>query len=166
MEKQALRDLFDIHYRENRRVWSRVTTLSDEQFTRELDSVTGSIRAQLVHMVAEENLWVNYLWHDGIEFLQEADFPSRPAIRYEWDELEEEILDFVDDLTPTELEREVAPDFLNGTSVKIREVLLQLIDQASERRAQILAGLQRIDAPHPRQKASGYCLGGQMTQTL
>lgn len=152
LDKQLFTTLFDCHYWANRQVWSCVIALTDEQFTRDLGNFIGSIRAQLVHMMAEENLWVNYLWHDEVEFLKEAQFPTRAAIRTEWDALEAEMRDFIDGLTPAELTQEVTPGFLApSTGLKVWEILWHIIKHATERRAQVIAGLRHLGlstAPH------------------
>ncbi len=152
MDKQLFTTLFDYHYWANRQVWSGVMTLTDEQFTRDLDNFIGSIRAQLVHTMAEENLWVNYLWHGEVEFLKEAQFPTRAAIRTEWEALEAEMRDFIDELMPAELTQEVTPGFLAcSTGLKVWEILWHIINHATERRVLVSAGLRHLGisiAPH------------------
>jgi uncharacterized damage-inducible protein DinB len=146
--KNSLIRLFDDHYRANRRLWRAVMALSDEQFTQAPDDGGPSIRTQIVRMVANENLWVDYLWHGEVEFLQESQIPTRASIRVEWDALEEEMCDFIDELSPAELERRVEPTFLHtGTSLTIGEILLQIINDAVESRAQLHLHLHRLGVP-------------------
>jgi uncharacterized damage-inducible protein DinB len=148
LDKSSLTRLFDHHYRANRRLWRAVMALSDEQFSQAPDDGNPSIQTQIVRMVANENLWVNYLWHGEVEFLQESQIPTRASIRVEWDALEEEMCDFVDELSPAELERRVEPTFLNaGASLKIGEILLQIINDAVESRAQLRLHLNRLGIP-------------------
>src|SRR5690606_41072615 len=68
-----------------------------------------------LRMVATENLWINYLWHGGVEFLDETHLPTRALLREEWKALEEEIRDFLDELSPADLNRRVTPPFLKRT---------------------------------------------------
>ncbi len=145
MDKQSLARLFKYHYWANRRLWRAVMTLSEKQFTQTLSDGSPSIRTQIVRMVANENLWVNYLWHGEVEFLHEAQLPTRASIREEWDALEEEMLDFIDELSPAELESRVEPVFLNtGVSLTVWEILLQIINDATANRAQMRLHLQRL----------------------
>ena len=157
MDKLSLKNLFDFHYWANRRLWRSVMALSDEQFTQVLSDGSPSVRAQLVHMVANENLWVNYLWHGEVEFLRESQLPTRASIRAEWDALEEEMRDFIDELSLAELESQVEPAFLNtGASLRVSEILLQIINHAAESRAQICLHLHRLGSPAPAQDFVGF----------
>ncbi len=70
-DKASLSRLFDDHYRASHRLWQTVMALSDEQFRHAPGNGHPSIQTQIVRMVANENLWVNYLWHGEVEFLQE-----------------------------------------------------------------------------------------------
>jgi len=152
MDKQSLTRLFNYHYWANRRLWDSVMALSEKQFTQALSDGSPPIRTQIVRMVAHENLWVNYLWHGEVEFLQESYLPTRACIRAEWDALEEEMRDFIDDLSPAELESQVEPPFLNAeVSLKMWEILLQIIHQATESRAQMCLHLHRLGSPAPAQ---------------
>ncbi len=148
MDKQSLTRLFHYHYWANRQLWRAVMALSEGQFTQPLGNGSPSIRAQIVRMVATENLWVNYLWHGEVEFLQVSHLPTRAAIRAEWDALQEEMLDFIDELSPPELERQVDPPFLNaGVSLTVCQSLLQIIHQAAGGRIQLRFHLGRLGAP-------------------
>ena len=152
MDKQSLIRLFNYHYWANRPLWRSVMALSEKQFTQALSDGSPSIRTQIVRMVANENLWVNYLWHGEVEFLQESHIPTQASIRAEWDALEEEMRDFIDELSPAELESWVEPAFLNtGVSLRVWEILLQIINHATESRAQIRLHLDRLGSPAPAQ---------------
>jgi uncharacterized damage-inducible protein DinB len=77
VDRDSLIRLFIDHYRANRRLWRAVMALSDEQFTQAPGDSGPSIRTQIVRMVANENLWVDYLWHGEVEFLQESNPNAR-----------------------------------------------------------------------------------------
>lgn len=150
MDKPALTRLLDYHYWANRQLWRPVMALSEAQFTQPVSDTSPSLRTLLVRMVANENLWVNYLWHGDVEFLQEAQLPTRASIRAEWDALEEEIRDFVDELSPAALQRQVQPVFLSaGTSLRVWEILLQIINDATACRAQVRLYLHQLGSPAP-----------------
>lgn len=145
MDKQALIRLFNYHYWANDQLWRSVASLSDRQFTRPLNDGGPSIRTQIVSMVANENLWVNYLWHGEVEFLHESQLPTRASIREEWDALEEEMRDFIHELNPADLASRVEPAFL-GTDVSFQvwEILLQVINHATDCRARVCLHMQRL----------------------
>lgn len=150
MDKPSLKELFDYHYWANHQLWPAVMALSDEQFTQPRDE-GPSIHAQIIQMVANENLWVNYLWHGEVEFLQEKHLPTRDRIRAEWDALEEEIRDFIDEVMPAELESIVKPPFLNGGALRTWEALMQVIHRAAESRAQLRLQLRHLGLSVPAQ---------------
>ncbi len=150
MERESLIKLFDYHYWANRQLWHSAIALTDWQFTRTLDDGSPSVQAQIINMVAYENLWVNYLWHGEIEFLHEAQLPTRASIRQEWDALEEEIRDFLDEQGPSELQRPFEPPFLpNPAPLKMWEVLIQIVHHAVGCRAQLCPQLARLGALPP-----------------
>lgn len=147
MDKNTVTSLFHYHYWANRQLWRSVVALSDAQFAQAPADGAPSIQAQLACMVSNENLWVNYLWHGEVEFLEAEQLPTRASIRTEWDALEEEILDYLDEMTPAELSRRVDPPFLTSrTPVRVWEVLLHVVHHAIEQRAQVSLHLQRIGA--------------------
>jgi uncharacterized damage-inducible protein DinB len=157
MKKQTLISLFNYHYWANRRLWLSVSALSDQQFSQLQSDGGPSIKTQVVHMVANENLWVNYLWHNEVEFLQESDFQTRSCIQHEWEALEEEILDFIDELTAATLEQLIEPDFLDEDQpMKVWQILLQIINQASDNRSQIRLCLDRLGSPLPTEDFSDF----------
>lgn len=157
MDKRSLKRLFNYHYYANRQLWSSVMMLSDQQFTQAQSDGSPSIRTQIVHMVANENLWVNFLWHGEVEFLQEFHLPTRASIREEWDALEEEILDFIDELSPAELNRQVEPTFLDmGGFPRVWEILLQIVSHAAESRTQICLHLHRLGSLPLAQKFTDF----------
>jgi uncharacterized damage-inducible protein DinB len=157
VDKESLTRLFDYHYWANRRLWRSVMALSDRQFTQPLNDGSPSIQAQLVRMVANENLWLNYLWHGEVEILQEVQIPTRTSLRVECDALEEEMYDFIDELSPADLECQIEPPFLNADiSLKIWEILLQVINYAVECRAQLRLHLYRLGFPAPTQDFIDY----------
>lgn len=144
MDKQSLIRLFNHHYRANHQLWNSIAALNDKQFTQTPSDGSPSIRTQIVGMVANENLWVNYLWHGEVEFLQDCQFPTRTCIRGEWDALEEEMLDFIEELSAAALESQVEPAFLTkSASLKLWEILVQVIHKAAQSRAQLYLHLRR-----------------------
>ncbi len=118
--------------------------LDDEQRHTDLQYSIGSVHSQLVHMVTIENLWINYLWHGEVEFLPASSFPTLAQLREEWDALEEEMRDYLTTLTDADLEQEIEIDFLPVPILKLRDVLLQIINHATDHRTQILAGIHRL----------------------
>lgn len=161
MNVQELTRLFDYMYWANCQMWECVLTLDETQLTTDLNYSIGSVQAQLVHMVMMENLWINYLWHDEVEFLNESYLPSLFKIREEWDALEEEMRDYLSTLTNEDLEYEIQADFLSLPPLKLRDILLQLVNHATDHRAQILAGIHRLGGQTVPQDYTNYLVQHQ-----
>ena len=160
MDKQSLIHLFDYHYWANERLWQSIAALSEEQYTGADGDGGPSVRALCVRMVATENLWINYLWHGGVEFLDETHLPTRALLREEWKALEEEIRDFLDELSPADLNRRVTPPFLKPeASLKVWEALLQVINHGTETRAQVRLRLDRIGTTTAVQDSLSFVTG-------
>ena len=167
MSKSLLIILLDYHYWAHARVWACVEALSDEDFRRDLNDGSGSIHEQLVQMMAAENLWVNFLWHDAVEYLTTEQFPTRAAIQREWRALEEEMRDFIESLSDEELQREVAPPFwIIHTRLKVWESLLHVFNNAVDSRARVLTSLEMVGAPTTTQDFSEHVAAGRVFHPL
>ncbi len=148
MDKQSLTRLFAYHYWANKQLWSSIMALSEQQFVQVPSDGSPSIRTQVIRMVSNENLWVNYLWHDEVEFLRDCHVPTRASIRQEWDALQEEICDFITVLSPADLDSQVHAPFLNQEIAPcVWEILLNIIQQSAESRAQLCLHLRRLGSP-------------------
>lgn len=144
MTIEQLTQLFDYMYWANCQMWQCVIELDEDQLTTDPGYSIGSIRAQLVHMMTIDNLWINYLWHGEVEFLQADHFLTLSQIRTEWDALEEEARDYLSTLTSDNLAQWVAPPFLNLPTMKLGDMLIQLVNHSTDHRAQILAGIHGV----------------------
>src|SRR5256885_12699181 len=96
----------------NNRVLQAASTLTAEEFTRDLGGSFRSVRDTLVHIVGSESTWLTYwiepapssaflpdLWtrHDAL-FYPTA-FPALAAVRRKWAEVEREQIEFVNRVT-------------------------------------------------------------------
>ncbi len=139
-----LRSLFDAMYQENHQMWAYLLELHVDQLKINMEITNGSIHSLLVQMMCNENLWVNYLWHDEVEYLRVSEFPTLAKIRHEWDALEVEMKDYLSTLTVDDLGRVVDTCSLNLPSVTLIEILTQVVNYAASCRTQILAGIHEL----------------------
>ena len=97
MNANAFRHFYDYHFTENRKIWdSYVTPLSYEQFTQDADYSHGSVRNQIVHIMSTDDAWFSGL--RGVENPQPfnpADFDDRKIIRAHWDNVEQNMRDYL-----------------------------------------------------------------------
>lgn len=147
IQMDELKRLFDEMYRANRQMWACVQELREDQLALDLGYLNGSIRFRLVQMICNENLWVNFLWHGEVEYLQEVNFPTLAQIRQEWDALEAEMRDYLSTLTPADLECTVELDSLNLPQHSLSDILLWVVNQATRYRTQILSGIHQMCRP-------------------
>ena len=96
----------------NNRILQAASTLSAEEFTRDLGGSFRSVRDTLVHIVGSESTWLTYwiepspssafltdLWtrHDAL--FNPTAFPDLVAVRRKWAEVEKEQIQFVNRVT-------------------------------------------------------------------
>jgi uncharacterized damage-inducible protein DinB len=140
----------------NGRTLQAASTLSPEQFTRDLDGSFRSVRDTLVHIVAGEWGWLTYwkeaspsaasladLW-DRCEtlFHQEA-FPNITAVQLKWGEVEKEQTEFVKRLTQGDLQRMLP---LRTTRLSLAHLMQHLVNHSTYHRGQVALMMRQLDA--------------------
>lgn len=149
MNPEYFNRLYQYNFWAHQRVWDCVMELSPAEFELELDYSIGSIRTQVVHTMGVEHWWITFLCEGYLSFLAVEEYPTRTTIRAKWDEVEAYVLNYIQSLTPAELERDVKPPFWENYQrpVKVWEALLQVANHSTDHRAQTLAGLHQLGAP-------------------
>ncbi len=139
MNANAFRHFYNYHFSENHILWDRyITTLSQEQFTRDVDYSHGSVRNQILHLISADDTWFSQL--RGIELpepLAPADFKDRQFIRTHWDKVERHMRDYLAELRDDMLfER----PFEEGEDkdLILWQVLLHVANHGTDHRAQLL----------------------------
>jgi len=144
MKVQDIQRLFDYMYWANAEMWQCAQNLTPHQRRMDNTYSVGSVQQQLFHLVAMDNLWINYLWHGDVEFLQPWELPTLDHIIKERDALEHEIRDYLSTLTDADLDKIITPPFMNLPPMHLQDALLQIINHATDHRAQILAAIHRL----------------------
>ncbi len=145
MNADAFRHFYDYHFSENRKLWdSYVTPLTDEQFTRDVDYSHGSIRNQLVHLISADDTWFSPL--RGIDVPQPLDpaiFDDRKIIRAYWDNVEQNMRDYLANLRDDML---FEKPFAEGEDkdLILWQVLLHVANHGTDHRAQLLRDLNDL----------------------
>jgi uncharacterized damage-inducible protein DinB len=139
MNANAFRHFYDYHFAENRKIWdSYVTPLSYEQFTQDLDYSHGSVRNQIVHIMSTDDAWFSGL--RSVEFpepFNPADFDDRKIIRAHWDNVEQNMRDYLAKLRDDML---FEKPFAEGEDkdLILWQVLLHVGNHGTDHRAQLL----------------------------
>ena len=146
MSVDRVRQLFAYDAWANRRVWACAASLSDEQFTDELDYSVGSIRTQILHTMAVQSWWVHFLATGEIRYLDHDDYPTRATVPPGWDRVEAATAAYLSTLTDDGLNRMVRPDHWGEAEqpVAVWQALFQIINHGTDHRAQTLAGIHRL----------------------
>lgn len=133
--------LFDYNFWAHRQIWEPLSTLGDEDYTRDLG--VGSLFDQCFHILSYEAWWFHYLKDGEGLVLDQDSLADRAAIHQQCLETESYARSYVYSLTPKELRRDVKhPDWKEPLSVW--EVLLHLANHSTDHRAQILGGLRQL----------------------
>ena len=96
--------LYDFNYWAKARIMSVIEALGQEQFTKNLGSSHGGIHGTLVHVVGAEHIWLSrWIGKPVNKLLDAKDYLAIAAIRQKWDEVEQDMGDFVSNLTEENL---------------------------------------------------------------
>ncbi len=156
MDAEGFRQYYEYHFTVNRKVWEQsVAALTDEQFVQDLPYSIGSVRNQLVHMMSADDRWFCGLRGvDLSDHLAPGDFATRDVIRAYWSGVEARMRAYLAQLTGDELDR-----LFPGTTLKVWQVLLHVVNHSTDHRAQLLAMLAQFDVPTFPQDFVFYLLG-------
>jgi len=156
MTKNDIQLLFAYDRWANNRVLQAVSTLSPEQFTRDLGGSLRSVRDTLVHIVGGEWGWLTYwkepspsstfladLWtrHDAL--FTPNTFPNVAAVKLKWAEVEKEQAEFVNGVTNESLEK-LFP--VRTTQISLTHLMQHLANHSTYHRGQVALMLRQLDA--------------------
>jgi uncharacterized damage-inducible protein DinB len=146
---ELLRTLFQYNQWADRRMVDACSTLTNEQFTRDLGSSFRSVRDTLVHLYGAE--WV---WNERIEgrsptsLVGGTGFPDLASVRAKLEEMDSFYVDYVSRLTQADLDRVIHYKSFAGEefSNPVWQTLHQLTNHASYHRGQITTLLRQLGA--------------------
>ena len=149
MHADDIRILYGYHFAANRKLWDVcVVPLSDEQFLHPLAYSIGSIRNQVVHMMDIEEGWFDGLRTNNADgrapFKNPEDWPTREKIRADWDTVEAKIRAYLIDLTDDDCN---APFGADPNALRKWQIMMHVLNHATDHRAQTLAMLHSLGAP-------------------
>jgi uncharacterized damage-inducible protein DinB len=146
MNADAFRHFYNYHFAENRKVWEHVAALTFEQFTQKVDYSRGSVREQLVHLIDAEDMWFSELrGAQPAEPLPETtDVDDRDAIRALWDTVEQGTRAYLAGLQDEQLFSKPITDPEEDKDLIVWQVLLHIVNHATDHRAQLLRALHDL----------------------
>jgi uncharacterized damage-inducible protein DinB len=155
MNTDYIRTIFNYNVWAHNLVWDCIAQLSDEQFVQDLDYSIGSIRNQVVHVMSVDRRWFARV--AGVELparLAPEDFLTRPSVRAQWDEIEQQNRAIVLSLDDMALDRVITYELGNRGGLKsdaVWQIIAHVVNHGTDHRGQILAMLHRMGAPTTEQ---------------
>jgi uncharacterized damage-inducible protein DinB len=165
MNADAFRHYYDYHFTENRKLWdSYVTQLSYEQLMQPAGYSHGSVRDQIIHLMSVDDIWFSEL--RGVEPSEEsppADFDDREVIRARWDAIEQSMRDYLAELRDDMIFDKPIKEPDEDKDLIVWQVLLHVVNHATDHRAQILRLLNDLGVETSSQDYIFYVYGHPAT---
>ena len=139
MNANAFRHFYDYHFTENRKILDTcISSLSQEQFTQNVNYSAGSVRNQIVHLMSVDDTWFSGL--RGVEIpesLDPANFDDRNNIRAHWNNVEQNMRAYLAQLRDDMLFEKPFADGEDKDLI-LWQVLLHVVNHGTDHRAQLL----------------------------
>jgi len=156
MTKDDIQLLYEYDRWANNRVLLAVSTLSAEEFTRDLGGSFRSVRDTLVHIIGSERTWLTYwkepspssafltdLWTRHDELFNPNGFRDFAALQAKWVEVEREQVEFVDHVTNESLQRMLG---VRETEVSLVHLMQHLANHSTYHRGQVALMMRQLAA--------------------
>jgi uncharacterized damage-inducible protein DinB len=156
MTKDDIQLLYEFDRWANNRVLQAASTLSAEQFMRDLGGSFRSMRDTLVHIVVSEATWLTCwkepspgptfvmdLWtqHDAV--FSPNTFPDFAAVQLKWAEVEREQAEFVNRVTNESLARMLP---VGETQISLGHLMQHLANHSTYHRGQVALMMRQLAA--------------------
>lgn len=149
MDSQDLRTILDYHYWARDRLLEAAAPLTAEQLTKDLGSSFKSVRDTLNHLYAAEWAWYSrWQGQSPTAFLPLEMFGDLEAIRKAWNELEQKVRAFVDELGDAGVNRVFDYTLLSGHTgaSPFWQMLQHVVNHGSYHRGQVTTMLRQLGA--------------------
>jgi uncharacterized damage-inducible protein DinB len=149
MNVEDIRLLYEYNSWANHRTLDACSALTEEQFTRDLNSSFRSIRDTLSHVCEVEWLWLDRWRGNSVNSLRPGtDFPTLDSLRRRWQEVESALVDYLKMLRPEDLERVVKHKTTKGVpqAAPLRQMLQHLVNHGTYHRGQVATMLRQLGA--------------------
>jgi uncharacterized damage-inducible protein DinB len=156
MTKDDIQLLYEYDRWANHRAFQAASTLTVDEFTRDLGGTLRSVRDTLVHIVAGEWGWLT-IWNEpsvtsafvtdlwtriGVVFDPNA-FPDLAAVQLKWAEVEREQVEFVNRVTNESLASMVP---VRETQISLAHLMQHLANHSTYHRGQVALKMRQLAA--------------------
>lgn len=156
MTKDDIQRLYEYDRWANNKVLRAASTLSPEQFTRDLGGSFSSVQDALLHIIASEWGWLSYwkqpspsaafltdLWDRCDTLFHPRVFPDIAAVRLKWAEVEKEHTEFVNRVTEEALGKMLP---IRSTQLSLAHLMQHLANHSTYHRGQVALMMRQLDA--------------------
>jgi uncharacterized damage-inducible protein DinB len=157
MTKDEIQLLYEYDRWANNRALQAASTLSAEEFTRDLGGSFGSVRDALVHIVGSEWGWLtcwkepapssafvtDLVWTQRDALFSANAFPDFAAVQLKWAEIEREQIEFVNRVTNESLGRMLP---VRTTQISLAHLMQHLTNHSTYHRGQVALMMRQLDA--------------------
>ena len=156
MNKEDIQLLYQYDRWANNRTLQAASTLSSEQFTRDLGGSFRSVRDTLVHILGGEWIWLSYWKSPSHSFAILAElrtrrdalfhpdlFSSADAVRFKWVEVEKEQIEFVNGTTNDQLDKMLP---FRDTQIRLGHLMQHMANHSTYHRGQISLMMRQLKA--------------------
>ena len=137
----------------NSRLYAHASTLPDEAYRRDVGAYFESLHATLNHLLVADRIWMRRLSGTGDHpnALNAILFEGFGALRAARVAEDQRIIDFVERLSPSDIERELDFQSLKGTPLRqpVHEVLAHVFNHQTHHRGQAHAILTQVGVEEP-----------------
>jgi uncharacterized damage-inducible protein DinB len=147
MNAEDFRLLYEYNSWANHRTLEACSSLTDEQFARDLGSSFPSIRDTLAHVCEVEWLWLErWLGRSASSMRPGSDFPTLDSLRRRWQEVEASLTQYVNALKPEDIARVVEHKTTKGVpqAAPLWQMLQHLVNHGTYHRGQIATMLRQL----------------------
>ncbi|MBI4418665.1 MAG: DinB family protein [Ignavibacteriales bacterium] len=147
MTRELLGELFAYDGWATRKLLEVVATLSEEQYTRDLESSHGGIRGTLVHAYGAGEIWLKrWEGESPTALITEQDIPTFKLLAERWSVLEKKLEDFLKGVPDARLQAPLAYRNIKGEpiSTELWKQMQHLVNHGSYHRGQVVAMLRQL----------------------
>ena len=160
MHVEHIRQMYSYSQWAFERVWNCVRTLGDDGFAQPLNYSIGSIRSHFLHVTGVEERWFARLNGTVVPpFPNQETFGSIEQVYAEWSRVTQANLSQLARWTDEDMMREIVYDIPHRGGIKrnpMWQILVHVVNHATDHRSQILAGLHTLGAPTVEQDMIFY----------
>ena len=156
MTGDEIRLLYEYDRWANNRVFQAASSLTQEQFTRDLGGSFPAVRDAIVHIVGGEWGWLTYwkeaspspafladLWDRHDDLFNPDRFPDFASVQLRWAEVEKELVKFVNAVTEEDL-RKMLP--VRSTHLSLTHLMQHLANHSTYHRGQVALMMRQLGA--------------------